>query len=716
MSNKVAIISPARNEKYLPQTVESCLSNARGEVEFIAVLEGYTPEGWPALQAKFPNLHTIYHSQPKGMRQSINEGAASAISRGARYLMKLDAHCMVPENFDMVLKADCDTDWIVVSRRKRLEPETWTLQQVGKPDIDYHYLSFPDDPKDFGGPGLNGKVWYERCKERAHIEIDDEMSSQGSGWFMHASYFQKQGFMDESKYGPFWNEFQELGLTCWLSGGQVKVNKRTWYAHWHKGKQGRGYSMSESWLKQGRNYTMNWLYNKASDKQTRPFKWLIEHFWPVPTWPENWERLVYGEKPVPVAVGAVIPDASDAAGGPSDSSLTIHSAYYGLWDTANQWIDVTTTLQSKVQNNSLDLMVTNADLEVGNPFRGKLKCLRVKYSYNGGEVIEKWANERDWLIIGQSERYVNLGPRSPQIPVFTKPVNDDFPKAEYAEISGTVGNELFRVKLEPVDDVAAPVATETPATGDTVAEASGGGTGEQSSATVVTPNTSIVPTHDHRTIDLLLPREKLSPQGLNDFLVRRFAIPPHRLRGPMPIEVPSFHRDDLARLFAELGFKHGAEIGVAEGKYSEVLLRSNPDLHLLCVDPWHAYPGNTQQKSSSKHDYAYSETRRRTADYKAQLVMKTSMEAVREVKDGSLDFVYLDANHSFDYVIEDLINWTRKVRQGGIIAGDDYYYLDPKRWGAGPVEAVTAYTQAHKISPWFIFNAHRSIDFCWVKQ
>ena len=184
----------------------------------------------------------------------------------------------------------------------------------------------------------------------------------------------------------------------------------------------------------------------------------------------------------------------------------------------------------------------------------------------------------------------------------------------------------------------------------------------------------------------------------------------------MPIEVPTFHRNDLAALFAELGFNHGAEIGVAEGNYSEVLVKANPQLELLCVDPWHAYSGNKQQKSKEKHEYAYNEAQRKLAGSKARLIMKTSMEAVIDVPDGSLDFIYIDGNHSFNYVMLDLICWSAKVRSGGLITGDDFYYLDPNRWGAGPVEAVMAYTQAHKISPWFTFQGHKSIDFMWVKQ
>jgi len=651
---KLSVLIPARNEPYLVNTIEECFKQAGGDVEVVAVLEGYEngkPEGYDATVAKYPKLHTIYHHEPKGMRRNINEAAASAISRGAKYLFKLDAHCMLDEGYDVKLLADIEPDWIVVPRRKRLDVEKWQVRDDGRPDIDYHYLSFPDNPNDFGGPGLNGKVWVERARERfgkPEFDIDDEMSSQGSAWCSSVENFQRLELMDEESYGPFWNEMQECGNKIWLSGGRLAINKKTWYAHWHKGSAGRGYRMPESWLRQGASFSKRWMFNEAWARQTRPFKWLIEHFWPVPTWPANWEELIYsGPNRSKVFLTS---ERKETGGGESVAetcSLRIISAHYGPTGTE---IDVTSTLQSKVMGDSLDLNVGNSDLDVGNPFRGIKKRLTVTYAYNGSEPVTLTKEERDWLIIGQSARYVK-GARIFDEQLAEPSVKLNLPPAEVVKVEGDV------ITLKP------------------------------------------------------------TPAALNDFLIRRFQIPAHRLRGPMPIEVPTFHRNDLAQLFAELGFKHGAEIGVAEANYSEVLCKANSSLELLCVDPWHRYSANPQNKPKAKDEYAYNEAKRKLAQYPNVKLIKTySMDAVRDVPDSSLDFVYIDGHHGFDYVMQDLIEWSKKVRSGGIISGDDFYYLDPKRWGAGPVEAVTAYAQAHKINPWFTFMGHKSVDFMWVKQ
>lgn len=663
--SKLSIVIPSRDEKFLTPTIDDIFRNSRDEqTEVVAVLDSDKwPGDWKEVTDRHPRLHTIHNGQSIGMRGSINKGVASAISRGAKFIAKFDGHCSFSEGFDVELMSNCDEDWIVVPRRGRLDPESWTATDTHKPDIDYHYLSFPDDPNDFGGPGLNGKPWLSRAIDRADILIDDEMSSQGSGWFMHAAFFQRLGLMDEASYGPFWNEFQELGLCAWLSGGSVKVNKKCRYLHLHKGsKHGRGYHLPERWLTQGRNHTMLWPWNEAWDqRQTRPFSWLIEHFWPVPTWPENWEEVLYATRKPRVVGGQTGADLDGSVGvvgtrtdngNAHGSTLVIYEADYGV--PPEQWIDVRERLQSLVKDSSLDIIVNNSTLTPdANPFRGKKKTLKVVYSIDGGERITRRVEEKDWLIIG--------------------PV-----------VRETAESKIWK----PVDR----------------------------------PETAII---DFRT-DTQQPVwatgtihnvEPMTAAALNDHLIRKFSISPQRLRGPMPIEVPQFHRNDLAELFAELGFKRGAEIGVAEGNYSEVLLKANPDMELLLVDPWGDYHENPQGKGSARHKFSYEETKRKTEQYKgARMIQATSMDAVRDIEWNYLDMVYVDGNHLFDYCVQDLIEWSKRVRSGGIVSGDDYYELDQKRWvGGGVVDAVQAYTKAHRIPIWWLFAGHKSVDFFWCK-
>lgn len=285
---KLSVIIPSRNEIFLDKTIDDIFNKARGDIEVIAVLDGYWPHPPPADR---PNLHLLHWGRPKGMRAAIN--GAAAIAKGD-YLLKTDAHCMFAEGFDEVLKADCDGDWIVIPSRYSLDAENWDILRNRKSRVDYHYLSFPDAP----GKGIHGSVWLQRARERKNdtqYDIDDEMSFQGSCWFMPARHFHDfLGGMSEVGYGTFIQEPQEIGMKTWLGGGQIKTNKKTWYAHLHKGRRyGRGYYLSKREAIKGNNYSVDfWLNNKWKDR-VHDIEWLIDKFAPVPTWPENWKELVH---------------------------------------------------------------------------------------------------------------------------------------------------------------------------------------------------------------------------------------------------------------------------------------------------------------------------------------------------------------------------------------------------------------------------------------
>ncbi len=168
-------------------------------------------------------------------------------------------------------------------------------------------------------------------------------------------------------------------------------------------------------------------------------------------------------------------------------------------------------------------------------------------------------------------------------------------------------------------------------------------------------------------------------------------------------------RQDLAKLMARAGFTHGAEIGVQRGYHAQTLLANNPDLRLLCVDPWHAYNRITQDMADTR--YAKCVNRLSQFGPRARIIRRTSMEAVADVPDALLDFVYIDGLHEFDPVMMDLICWEKKVRVGGIVAGHDYLEF----YQGGVVDAVRAYTAAHRITDWYVIR-EKNPSWFWVKQ
>lgn len=286
--SKVSVLIPSRGEQYLIPTVRDVLTNASGECEAVVVLDGGPwPEGWANIveesKAKGHLIITIRHAESLGMRASLNR--AYAASSGA-YILKSDAHCLFSQGWDEVLTADIDDNMVVVPRRFRLDAAAWTISEDGRPPIDAHYISYPfENPGEVGG--FQGRIWNERAKARKNILFDDEMSSQGSCYFMTRKHRERLGDLNEERYGTFTHEFSEVGLQTWLGGGRVMCNKRVHYAHLHK--SSRGYSLSKRETSAGAANSLRfWMLDQWKQRK-RDFRWLLEHFisqsGSVPTWP-----------------------------------------------------------------------------------------------------------------------------------------------------------------------------------------------------------------------------------------------------------------------------------------------------------------------------------------------------------------------------------------------------------------------------------------------
>lgn len=295
MANKLSVIIPSRIDTYLNPTIKDLMAKAEDEVEVIVVLDGYWPEEFVE-DKRVIYLHQGIFFNNRGMRDCINAGMRVATGE---YVMKIDEHCMMDQGYDKKLKADCDDNWVVIPRRWRLNADKWILTKDdepkdNRPPIDYMFIAYPfERPYDIVC-GLHGAEWKARWWERRDILIDDTMASQGSCYFMKKSYWEYLGEMDGDKYGQFTHEAQEIGFKCQFSGGRQVVNKKTWYAHYHKGQKGKGFRFCNAqWAKlkadneKGRRYCID--YWTQTKNYTHNLEWLVKKFWPVPTWPEDWK-------------------------------------------------------------------------------------------------------------------------------------------------------------------------------------------------------------------------------------------------------------------------------------------------------------------------------------------------------------------------------------------------------------------------------------------
>lgn len=137
-------------------------------------------------------------------------------------------------------------------------------------------------------------------------------------------------------------------------------------------------------------------------------------------------------------------------------------------------------------------------------------------------------------------------------------------------------------------------------------------------------------------------------------------------------------RRELYRMFAEKGFTKGCEVGVYLGSNADAMFEEIPNLYLVLVDPYLKYEYRRFRKRNKHkwHQTTIDKCRKRAvrklARRDVRWLMTTSEMASMSVPDESLDFVYIDGDHHFEFVAQDLKLWGEKVRRGGIISGHDY--------------------------------------------
>ncbi len=157
------------------------------------------------------------------------------------------------------------------------------------------------------------------------------------------------------------------------------------------------------------------------------------------------------------------------------------------------------------------------------------------------------------------------------------------------------------------------------------------------------------------------------------------------------------HRSIVHDLVTSISARKVAEVGVWKGELSFSLLnkcsfidrywlidplkaslvrfKSKDGLHPRCM-PLGVYVNRMGEKVKNQRQLnkiAISiESKCSATNGRAVFLRKSSLEASNSFDDGSLDFVFIDAIHLYEHVLEDIRVWYPKVRVGGILAGDDF--------------------------------------------
>ena len=137
----------------------------------------------------------------------------------------------------------------------------------------------------------------------------------------------------------------------------------------------------------------------------------------------------------------------------------------------------------------------------------------------------------------------------------------------------------------------------------------------------------------------------------------------------------------LEKIIKERGYTIGAELGVWRGKTYKHLLSECSNLTLIGVDLYEPQPDSEGPEKwvpgENGHEWDHDKYYRDIQSFqnkigeRARFYKMTTLDAAKEVEDASLDFVFIDADHSYEGVKNDIAAWSPKVRNGGCVIGHD---------------------------------------------
>jgi len=688
VKDRVSVIIPGRCEPYFQQTIDSVLDRATGDIEVIAIVDG--PGQEPPLHSDDPRVKIIVLDKSIGQRAAYNLGVRESTGQ---YIMKIDAHALFSGGFDDILKANCPEKTIVLPEMRRLNVHTWQDKSRGRT----HFMHI--------GLDLYCHYWSEyRRRPEAKVEYPEVMTGQGSCWFTTREWNDYIGLLDE-RVGSWGNVGIEVSLRTWLCGGSQIVNKHCWQAHWfRKDEGGFTYPMDGRQVAKAHKFTRDNYYFKddAFEHQVRPFSWIIDKFAPVPGWEaysvDHFETsraiIYYTDHHIDERLAAACRKVLAEAAGPipiisvSQKPLNFgKNICVGEKPRSNRSIyeQILAGLEAAPEGAVIylaehDVAYTPSHFAYVPEVKDRLDYNQNRYYWAPGQTeylpargqwpLSQLVAYREFLIEKVKESLAADEPSSEMYHCRTAKFESDRPNVDIRH--GLNFSKDGRWKREYAAGRA---------------ESTVGNIGHWGSPRWFQKKLGWTPTP-----------EEVGLSPLARYLRRDYGLDRFR---PGPIRVKDMHRGDVSRLIGLMGLTKGAEIGVAGGEHSEIILKNIEGCELLCIDTW----GTSWSKK------LYEPAVKRLAPYNAKIIRASSMEAARDVPDGSLDFVYIDASHEFDNVMEDLITWSRKVKKGGIVSGHDY----DKPHRKGVVPAVDLYTKMHGIQEWFLTDQVREASYMWVK-
>jgi predicted O-methyltransferase YrrM len=158
---------------------------------------------------------------------------------------------------------------------------------------------------------------------------------------------------------------------------------------------------------------------------------------------------------------------------------------------------------------------------------------------------------------------------------------------------------------------------------------------------------------------------------------------------------PNLYYDTVDRLIRSIDAKRILEVGVAYGYHAEHLLEKHSLDAYIGIDPYkadydpkdafcndvHSLMKGTNRQASMDllHEAVQGMLVDKQGSCDAKLYRSTTTVVKNEIQDSSLDFVFVDGSHLYQDVLLDLEALWPKVRNGGILSGDDFLWKDVER-------------------------------------
>jgi len=223
----LSVVIPDYKDPLLHRTIDSLLdqSGLGDQLEVIAVLDGCeTTQPF----RDDPRIRAIKLGKNRGMRGAINAGVA--IARG-EFVMRLDEHCIFGENYDLIMTSQCKPNQMMTATRYFWDPVENKVMEL--PPVYHEKLVIQNVSE--GVQKFAGVRWRDRDEKLKDTPITETMAMQGSMWITPRKWFNEVfGELQTEGYGPLIQDSVEATMKTWKAGGQLVLNKNTWFAHKHR--------------------------------------------------------------------------------------------------------------------------------------------------------------------------------------------------------------------------------------------------------------------------------------------------------------------------------------------------------------------------------------------------------------------------------------------------------------------------------------------------